>query len=212
MDETVVSQRIIHKLDEEPDFDATDLKSETTDAPVHYKREIVWRNIFAMLMLHVGAVYGYWALAMDPGYPWYTALVPDTIGRLGALGVLCGSHRLWSHRAFKAKLPLRIFLMLMHTLSLQNDIYDWCRDHRLHHKFSDTDADPYNARRGFFFSHMGWLLVRKHPEVIRKGLCLLIYSISEQILMSLLTTDCKLLPLMLNKLISNRKSIVRKNP
>ncbi|KAJ8361655.1 hypothetical protein SKAU_G00181800 [Synaphobranchus kaupii] len=36
-------------------------------------------------------------------------------------------------------------------------------------KFSETDADPHNAVRGFFFSHIGWLLVRKHPDVIEKG-------------------------------------------
>lgn len=43
------------------------------------------------------------------------------------------------------------------------------RDHRLHHKYTDTDADPHNARRGFFFSHMGWLMMKKHPEVFKKG-------------------------------------------
>lgn len=52
---------------------------------------------------------------------------------------------------------------------LQNDIYEWARDHRVHHKYSETDADPHNAVRGFFFSHVGWLLVRKHPDVIEKG-------------------------------------------
>merc|ERR1712176_449396 len=31
------------------------------------------------------------------------------------------------------------------------------------------DADPHNAMRGFFFAHMGWLYVKKHPEVIRAG-------------------------------------------
>lgn len=51
----------------------------------------------------------------------------------------------------------------------QNHIYEWVRDHRMHHKFTDTDADPYNARRGFFFSHIGWLMVRKHQNVINKG-------------------------------------------
>lgn len=55
------------------------------------------------------------------------------------------------------------------SLSLQNDIYEWSRDHRVHHKFSETDADPHNSRRGFFFSHVGWLLVRKHPAVKEKG-------------------------------------------
>lgn len=53
--------------------------------------------------------------------------------------------------------------------NFQNHIYEWARDHRVHHKFSETDADPHNAKRGFFFSHVGWLLVRKHPEVTRKG-------------------------------------------
>ena len=40
---------------------------------------------------------------------------------------------------------------------------------RVHHKFSDTNADPHNAQRGFFFSHMGWLMCKKHPDVKTKG-------------------------------------------
>ncbi|TUL94709.1 Acyl-CoA desaturase 1 [Bagarius yarrelli] len=51
----------------------------------------------------------------------------------------------------------------------ENDIYEWARDHRVHHKYSETDADPHNASRGFFFAHIGWLLVKKHPKVIRYG-------------------------------------------
>ena len=31
---------------------------------------------------------------------------------------------------------------------------------RLHHKASETQGDPHNANRGFFFAHMGWLCVR----------------------------------------------------
>lgn len=31
------------------------------------------------------------------------------------------------------------------------------------------DADPHNSRRGFFFSHMGWLFVKKHPDIKLKG-------------------------------------------
>ena len=52
---------------------------------------------------------------------------------------------------------------------LQNDIIEWARDHRVHHKYSETEADPHNAKRGFFFAHVGWLLVRKHPDVKEKG-------------------------------------------
>ena len=39
----------------------------------------------------------------------------------------------------------------------------------MHHKYSETDADPHNAKRGVFFAHMGWLLMKKHPDVIEKG-------------------------------------------
>merc|ERR1711957_432166 len=36
-------------------------------------------------------------------------------------------------------------------------------------KISETDADPHNATRGFFFAHMGWLFVKKHPDVVTSG-------------------------------------------
>ena len=85
------------------------------------------------------------------------------------MGVTAGAHRLWAHRSYKATLPLRALLCFLNTMAVQNDLYDWCRDHRVHHKFSETDADPHNANRGFFFSHMGWLLCKKHPDVITKG-------------------------------------------
>ncbi|XP_066141308.1 acyl-CoA Delta-9 desaturase-like isoform X2 [Euwallacea fornicatus] len=85
------------------------------------------------------------------------------------IGVTGGSHRLWTHRTYQANLPLRILLMVAQTAALQNDIYEWARDHRAHHKFTDTDADPHNSRRGFFFCHMGWLMSKKHPAVFEKG-------------------------------------------
>lgn len=87
----------------------------------------------------------------------------------GGLGITAGAHRLWSHRSYKAKLPLRIFLMLCNCVAVQNDLIEWCRDHRLHHKSSETDADPHNSNRGWFFAHIGWLLHRKHPKVLEMG-------------------------------------------
>jgi len=51
----------------------------------------------------------------------------------------------------------------------QGSIYHWVRDHRVHHKYSEKEADPHNANLGFFYSHMGWLMVNKHPETIKEG-------------------------------------------
>lgn len=43
------------------------------------------------------------------------------------------------------------------------------RDHRLHHKYADTNADPHNIKRGFFYAHIGWLMMKRHPELKEKS-------------------------------------------
>lgn len=87
----------------------------------------------------------------------------------GALGTTIGAHRLWAHKCFKATWQLRALLALCNSTLFFNSIYIWARDHRVHHKFTDTNADPHNYSRGFFFSHIGWLLLKKHPDVRTKG-------------------------------------------
>ncbi|XP_067138421.1 stearoyl-CoA desaturase 5-like [Centruroides vittatus] len=128
-----------------------------------YPMKIVWRNVIAFIILHIGALYGIYLAN------WRTFTSASLLAYLSILGVTGGSHRLWSHRSYKAKWPVRVFLMFFQTMAIQNDIYEWSRDHRAHHKYSETDADPHNATRGFFFSHMGWLMVKKHPDVKEKG-------------------------------------------
>ena len=64
---------------------------------------------------------------------------------------------------------LRCLLMLMNSIANQGSIFHWARDHRVHHKHSETTADPHNAQRGFFYAHVGWLLCKKHPDVVKEG-------------------------------------------
>ncbi|KRT81554.1 hypothetical protein AMK59_5873, partial [Oryctes borbonicus] len=47
-------------------------------------------------------------------------------------------------------------------------VYAWALDHRVHHKYTESDADPHNAKRGFWFSHVGWLFLTPHPDVVVK--------------------------------------------
>jgi stearoyl-CoA desaturase (delta-9 desaturase) len=129
--------------------------------------QIVWRNVLIFIYLHMAAVYGFY-LCFGTA-KWATVAWAIFLHFYGGFGITGGAHRLWAHRSYKAKLPLRIFAAVAQTIAVQNDIYEWSRDHRVHHKFSETDADPHNARRGFFFAHVGWLLVKKHPEVKRRG-------------------------------------------
>ncbi|XP_052835928.1 acyl-CoA Delta-9 desaturase-like isoform X2 [Drosophila gunungcola] len=129
--------------------------------------KLVWRNIIAFGYLHLAALYG--AYLMVTSAKWPTVILAYLLYVVSGLGITAGAHRLWAHRSYKAKWPLRVILVIFNTIAFQDAAYHWARDHRVHHKYSETDADPHNATRGFFFSHVGWLLCKKHPEVKAKG-------------------------------------------
>ncbi|CAH2232945.1 jg16756 [Pararge aegeria aegeria] len=131
------------------------------------KHEIIYFNLLTFGYAHIATLYGVY-LACTAAM-WKTLIFQNIILMLAFMGITAGAHRLWSHRAYKAKMPLQIILMVCNSLAFQNTVIHWVRDHRMHHRYSDTDADPHNPTRGFFFSHIGWVLVKKHPEVKRRG-------------------------------------------
>jgi stearoyl-CoA desaturase (Delta-9 desaturase) len=127
--------------------------------------EIKWLNVIVFAYLHYAALKSFTYKTEN----WSTVAIAWVYSILSGLGTTVASHRYFTHRTFKANKKLRFILICMQTACAQEPILNWARDHRVHHKFTDTDADPYNSRRGFFFSHIGWLMCKKHPEVIRQG-------------------------------------------
>ena len=79
-------------------------------------------------------------------------------------GITLGYHRLFSHLSFKAKWPVKLFVLLFGAASFENSALDWSADHRIHHKHVDEDEDPYDISKGFFYAHIGWLLFRLKPK------------------------------------------------
>ena len=65
------------------------------------------------------------------------------------LSITVGYHRLFSHRAFKAKLPVRFFTLIFGAAAFENSVLEWCSDHRNHHKHVDNEEDPYDISKGF---------------------------------------------------------------
>jgi len=76
------------------------------------------------------------------------------------LSITLGYHRLFSHLSFKASWPVRLLTLIFGATAMENSALEWCSDHRRHHKHTDDDEDPYNIQRGFFFAHMGWIMMR----------------------------------------------------
>lgn len=133
----------------------------------HYKEgNLNWPMIIYITLMHFGALFGLLSISSAK---WQTLLWAFVLWPITGLGITAGCHRLWSHRSYEAGLIVRTFLMLANSCANQGSIWHWSRDHRVHHKHSETNADPHNATRGFFFAHMGWLFVKKHPDIIKAG-------------------------------------------
>lgn len=83
---------------------------------------------------------------------------------INELSITCGYHRLFSHATYQAHPVLKVVFLLFGAMALQNSALIWSASHRVHHRFiDDPERDPYCARRGFWFSHIGWML-RNYPS------------------------------------------------
>lgn len=77
---------------------------------------IVWKNVLLFALLHLSSLY---ALTLVPKAKWATLIWAVFVYVVGAVGVTAGAHRLWSHRAYKAKLPLKLLLICMNSTAFQ---------------------------------------------------------------------------------------------
>nr|ADO85597.1 acyl-CoA-delta-6-desaturase [Antheraea pernyi] len=132
-----------------------------------FDNDIKWGSVFVIFGYHALAVY--WCYNYSLPVKWQTVIFAYCTYVLSGMGITLGVHRYWSHRCFKATKPLQIILFLMFALTGQTSIRIWVRNHRLHHKASDTPGDPHNATRGLFYSHIGWLMMKKTDQLIEQG-------------------------------------------
>jgi len=126
------------------------------------KRVINWRN----LVFFGGTT----AIALV-GIPIYISIHGLSRMELGlflfwafvtGISITVGYHRLFAHRAFEVNPVIEFLVTFFGAGAFQESVLQWTAQHRQHHRFVDTDQDPYNIKQGFFYAHLGWLLVRKH--------------------------------------------------
>lgn len=98
-----------------------------------------------------------WAIYVGIG--WAEVITAIVLFFFTGMSITAGYHRLWSHKTYEAHPIVRVILAIGGAMTVQNSILHWSSDHRVHHRHVDiNDADPYSANRGFWFSHIGWML------------------------------------------------------
>jgi hypothetical protein len=113
-----------------------------------------WVNTVIILGSPIAAVIGIYYVPIL----WKTLIFSIIYYFFSGLGITAGYHRLFAHRAYEATYLVRLFLVLGGTAALEGSVKWWCGGHRVHHRYTDTRKDPYNAKRGFWWAHVGWML------------------------------------------------------
>ncbi|MCB0954447.1 MAG: acyl-CoA desaturase, partial [Microthrixaceae bacterium] len=72
--------------------------------------------------------------------------------------ITAGYHRYFSHRAYRTSRPFAAVLAFGGCAAAQKGPLWWAGHHRMHHRYSDTPTDPHTPRKGFWWSHVGWIL------------------------------------------------------
>jgi len=118
-----------------------------------------WPFLLFFIATHfLGAAGIYYMIRIE--FSWATIGLAISLYFLRGFSITAGYHRYFTHKGFECGRVLKAFFALFGASAWQHSILVWCSDHDRHHNFVDTDEDPYNAKRGFWWTHVGWLLVR----------------------------------------------------
>ncbi|MEO0457535.1 MAG: fatty acid desaturase [Cyanobacteria bacterium P01_A01_bin.114] len=146
-------------------------------AALRRKDTINWGNLLFFAMFHGLAFLAPWF------FSWSALGVALLLHWLcGSIGICLGYHRLLSHRSFRVPQWLEYVIATIGAMAMQGGPIFWVGGHRQHHAFTeDENKDPYSATRGFWWSHIVWLLrpqashfdfnqYRKYaPDLARQG-------------------------------------------
>ncbi|KAJ3455297.1 hypothetical protein MRS44_013897 [Fusarium solani] len=121
---------------------------------------INWLNTTLIIIIPIiGFISAYWVpLHLYTGI-WAVIFYFNT-----GLGITAGYHRLWAHTSYKATTPLKFYLAAVGAGAVEGSIRWWSYGHRAHHRYTDTEKDPYSVRKGLLYSHVGWMVFKQNPK------------------------------------------------
>ena len=115
-------------------------------------------NFIGLIAIHGGAV-----AALFLGFRTIDIVLTVALYWIRMFVITGGYHRYFSHRSYKTSRAFQFMLALIGTTCTQKGPLWWAATHRKHHRESDTVNDVHSpVQRGFWYSHIGWILSNEH--------------------------------------------------
>jgi stearoyl-CoA desaturase (Delta-9 desaturase) len=120
--------------------------------------DIVYPSAIPFLLVHLACFGAFWS-----GVTWQAIGLCIALYWLRIFAIGAGYHRYFSHRAYSTSRVFQFVLGFLAQTTAQKGILWWAAKHRHHHLHSDTELDVHSpGRKGFIYSHVGWIFARKH--------------------------------------------------
>jgi stearoyl-CoA desaturase (Delta-9 desaturase) len=103
-------------------------------------------------------------LAFVTGVTWRAVWLAVILYFVRMLAITGGYHRYFSHRSYRLRRVPQFVLAFIGSTAAQKGPLWWAAHHRAHHKNSDTERDIHSPIRGFWWSHVGWILCDKYNK------------------------------------------------
>ncbi len=123
------------------------------------EQKIDWMQTAPFLGVHIAAIVGLFAIPPTRELvAWAAAFY-----LIRMWSIIVGYHRYFSHRSFKTSRFFQFVMAFIGVSCVQKGPLWWAAHHRHHHRHSDQEPDIHSPTlRGFFWSHMGWIMCKKY--------------------------------------------------
>lgn len=125
-----------------------------------------WKAIIFTSIIHLIVLIGL-PLYFLQGHVPSLALVLASVFFLyvGLLSITVLYHRYYSHRSYTLRSKIaEFFLLLSSCFAIEGTALRWAHDHRQHHRYVDSEKDPYRVKDGFWHAHMWWYFKDPEPQ------------------------------------------------
>lgn len=139
----------------------------TYDPSAQYSEDIDWLRAMPFILLNLGCL-----LVFYVGFSWVAFITAAVLYVVRVFFIGAFYHRYFSHKTYQTNRFWQFIFALMAASCVQRGPLWWASHHRQHHLCSDEPIDAHSpVQHGFWWSHIGWFLSKKHyfynPERVR---------------------------------------------
>jgi stearoyl-CoA desaturase (delta-9 desaturase) len=119
--------------------------------------KINWRDSVGFILVHAACLLAFWV-----GVSWPAVIVMVLAYAVRMFAITGFYHRYFSHRSYKTSRWFQFVMAFIGSMALQKGPLWWAAHHRHHHRHSDTEEDVHSPNKGFWWSHIGWIMCDKY--------------------------------------------------